>query len=228
MTATATQEKLVGQRLKRREDPRLVQGQARFMDDIKLPGMAYVKLLRSPVAHARIRNVDTSKAAAAPGVVAVFTGQDFADVNALPYAWQAAGVENHVNTPRILAVDEVHWVGDPVAAVVAETPGQAVDAIELIQLDFEVLPAVVDAEKTTEANAPQLHENAPNNIAFTWTCGNEPGTDEALTHAEVRISQRLRNQRLIATPIEARGAIGQYDAGTDEYTFWLSDRKSVV
>jgi carbon-monoxide dehydrogenase large subunit len=224
MTATAQREKLVGQRLKRREDPRLIQGQARFMDDIKLAGMAHVKLLRSPVAHARIRSVDTSRAASAPGVIAVYTGQDFASVNALPYAWQAAGVDNFVNTPRILAVDEVHWVGDPIAAVVAETPGQAVDALELIQIDFETLPAVVDAEKTTHAGAPQLHENATNNIAFTWQCGNAAGTDEAIANAEVHISQRLRNQRLIATPIETRGAIGQYDAGTDEYTFWLSSQ----
>ncbi len=224
MTATEPREKLVGQAIKRREDPRLVRGQGRYMDDIVLPGMAHVKILRSPLAHARIRNVDTARAAEAPGVLGVYTGADFADVNALPYAWQAAGVDNHVNTPRILAVDEVHWVGDPIAVVVAETPQQAADARDLIDLDLEALPAVVDAEATTHNGAPQLHENALNNIAFEWDCGDEAGVEGAIGDAAVRISQRIRNQRLIATPIETRGAIGQYDAGTDEYTFWLSSQ----
>jgi len=224
MTATEPREKLVGQALKRREDPRLVRGQGRFMDDIVLPGMAHLKILRSPVAHARINNVDTSRAAGAPGVLGVYTGADFAEMNALPYAWQAAGVDNNINTPRILAVDEVHWVGDPIAAVVAETPQQAADALDLIDLDLEALPAVIDAEATTHDGAPQLHENAANNIAFDWDCGNEAGANEALSSAPVTVKQRIRNQRLIATPIETRGAIGQYDAGTDEYTFWLSSQ----
>ena len=226
MTATEapTRERFVGKAMKRREDPRLVQGLGRYMDDIVLPGMAHVKILRSPVAHARIRNIDTSRAASAPGVLGVFTGKDFAEVNALPYAWPAAGVENHVNTPRILAVDEVHWVGDPIACVVAETARQAEDALELIQVDLEELPAVVDARATTEPGAPQLHENAPNNIAFEWECGNAEGTDAALASAPVVIKQSIRNQRLIATPMETRGAIGQYDPGTDEYTFWLSSQ----
>ncbi len=224
MTATEPREKMVGQALKRREDPRLVRGLGRFMDDIVLPGMAYVKILRSPMAHARIISISTARAAAAPGVIGVYTGADFAEVNALPYAWQAAGVTNHTNTPRVLAVDEVHWVGDPIAAVVAETPQQAADAIELIHLELEALPAVVDAEKTTHNGQPQLHENALNNIAFNWECGSESGVETALGDAAVTIKQRIRNQRLIATPIETRGAIGQYDSGTDEYTFWLSSQ----
>jgi carbon-monoxide dehydrogenase large subunit len=226
MTATATEprEKLVGKALKRREDPRLLRGQARFMDDIVLPGMLHAKILRSPVPHGRINKVDTSRAANAPGVVAVYTGADFAEVNALPYAFQAAGVENYVNTPRILALDEVHWIGDPIAVVVAESAQQAADGVEMIDVDIEALPAVVDAEGATREGAPQLHENAANNIAFTWECGNAEGTDAALGSAPVTIKQRLRNQRLIATPIETRGAIGQYDAGTDEYTFWLSSQ----
>ena len=224
MTATEPRERLVGQAIKRREDPRLVTGQGRYMDDIVIPGMVHVKILRSPLAHARILGVDTSKAAEAPGVLGVYTGEDFAEVNALPYAWQAANCENCINTPRILAIDEVHWVGDPIAAVVAETPQQAADARDLIELDLEALPAVVDAEKTTHDGAPLLHENAPNNVAFEWSCGNEEGTTTALANAPVTVKQRLRNQRLIATPIETRGAIGQYDAGTDEYTFHLSSQ----
>lgn len=224
MTATETREQLVGQRKKRREDPRLLQGQARFMDDIVLPGMVQLKLLRSPHAHARIKRIDTSAAEALPGVVAVFTGKDFADVNPLPAAWQARDTENFINTPHVLAVDEVHFTGDVVAAVVAESNEVATDALELIDVDYEPLPAVVDAEQATQDGAPQLHENAANNIAFTWECGDDAATDDALASAPVTIKQRIRNQRLIPTPMETRGAIGQYDAGTDEYTFWLSSQ----
>lgn len=224
MTATATREELVGKRLKRREDPRLVQGQARFMDDIVLPGMVHARILRSPIAHAKIKSIDVSRAKAAPGVVGVFTGKDTEEINPLPFAYQAAGTENFVNTPRAIAIDEVHWTGDPLAVVIAETVEQAEDALELIDFDLEELPAVVDAEATTHDGAPQLHENAANNIAFDWTCGNEQGTADALSNAEVVIKHRIRNQRLIPVALETRGAIGNYDAGTDEYTFWLSSQ----
>jgi len=113
---------IFGARQKRREDPRFITGQGNFLDDIKLPGMTYAAVLRSPYAHARIKSIDTAAAAAMPGVVAVYTGRDFADVNPLPCAWAAGGVENHLNTPRILAIDTVRWTGDGVAMVVAETP----------------------------------------------------------------------------------------------------------
>ncbi len=224
MTATETREDVVGKRLKRREDPRLIQGQARYMDDIVLPGMTHLKLLRSPHAHARIKNIDSSEAESMPGVVAVFTGSDFEDVNPLPAAWQARDTENYINTPRVIAIDEVHFTGDIVAAVVAETSEIASDAVERIRVDYEPLPAVVDAEKATHPGAPQLHENAANNIAFDWECGDDSGTSRALESAEVKIKHRILNQRLIPTPMEMRGAIGQYDVGTDEYTFWLSSQ----
>src|SRR5688572_12772373 len=112
--------KMVGQPLKRREDPRLISGLGRFLDDVKLPGMAHAAILRSPVGHARIVSIDTSRAKAMPGVIGVFTGEDLKDINPLPCAWQAGGVDNNVNTPRILALEEVRHVGDPVAVVVAE------------------------------------------------------------------------------------------------------------
>lgn len=224
MVATESRPELVGQPIKRREDPRLIQGQGRFLDDIVLPGMAHAAILRSPHAHARIASIDTSAAQGMPGVVGVFTGRDMLDVNPMPLAFPAAGVENNVNTPRVLAVDEVHWTGDPVAVVVAETVGEAYDALEAIDVQYDVQPAVVDAELTTLDGAPQLHENAPNNVVFRWTCGNQDGTDTALSAAEVRVSQRLRNQRLIPTPIETRGAIGQHEPGRDDYTIWMSSQ----
>ena len=116
-----------------------------------------------------------------PGVLAVFVGADI-PYNPLPMAWPAggsAGLQNNVNTPRILATDSVKWTGEGVAAVVAETEAQAFDAIREIDVDYEPLPTVVDAEKATQPGAPQLHENAPNNIVFDWTVGDKDGTDAA-------------------------------------------------
>jgi aerobic carbon-monoxide dehydrogenase large subunit len=218
-------EKLVGKPIRRREDPKLMTGGGNFLDDIRLPGMSYAAVLRSPVAHAKIRGIDTSRAKAMPGVIGVFTGEDLAEVNPLPCAWQAAGVDNNVATPRPLALGEVRHVGDPVAVVVADSVYQANDALEAIEVDFDELPAVVESREAVKAGAPQLHENAPNNIVMHWTCGTDAGTvDRALTEAEVRVSQSLYNQRLIPTAIEPRGSIGYYDPATDEYTMWATSQ----
>src|SRR6266536_3249333 len=121
MVATAeSPQKMVGQPIKRREDPRLITGAGNYLDDVKLPGLTYAALVRSPHAHARIKSIYIDAAKALPGVLGVFTGDDFLDLNPLPAAWQAAGVKNNAVTPRVLAVKEVHQVGDPVAVVVAE------------------------------------------------------------------------------------------------------------
>lgn len=223
MVATEAREKMIGKALKRKEDPRFITGRGKYLEDIVLHRMQHAYILRSPHAHARIKSIDTTAAQAMPGVSGVFTGHDI-DLPPLPCAWQAAGVTNNVNTPHALAKDEVHWTGEGVAVVVADSIAAARDAADAIEIDWEVLPAVVDAEKTTLDGAPQLHENAPNNVVFRWTCGNEDGTNEALQLAEVKISQRIRNQRLIATPMETRGAMCDYNAGTEEYTFWLSSQ----
>lgn len=224
MTATETRERIVGRSIKRREDPKLITGQGSYLDDIKLPGMLHVAILRSPYAHAKIKSIDTSKAAAHPGVVGVFVGADMMDINPLPCAWQAAGVTNNVNTPRTLAVDEVHFAGEGVAVVVADDRFIARDALDLIEIEWDALPTVVDAEKATEPGAPQLHENAPNNIAFAWSCGEKGKTDTAMAGAEVVIKERIVNQRLIPTPMETRGSIGLYNAATDDYTLWISSQ----
>jgi len=218
-------EKLVGKPIRRREDPKLMTGGGNFLDDIRLPGLSYAAILRSPVAHARIRGIDTSRARTMPGVIGVFTGEDLAEVNPLPCAWQAAGVDNNVATPRLLALGEVRHVGDPVAVVVAESVYQANDALESIEVDFEERPVVVDSREAVKPGAPQLHENAPNNIVMHWTCGTDAGTvDGALAEAEVRINQSLYNQRLIPTAMEPRGSIGYYDPATDEYTMWATSQ----
>jgi aerobic carbon-monoxide dehydrogenase large subunit len=222
-----------GSPLKRKEDPRFITGGGSYLDDIKLPGMTYAAILRSPYAHARIRSIDTASAAAMPGVVAVFTGKDLeSELNPLPCAWAAGGnlggevggVTNNLNTPRVLAVDDVKWTGEGVAVVIAESPEAAADAREAIEVDWEQLPTIVDTEGATEDGAPQLHENAPNNVAFTWQVGDRDGTDSAIDGAEVVVRQRIVNQRLIPNPIDMRGAIGRWDAGSDEYTIWMTSQ----
>ena len=217
--------KLVGTSIKRKEDPRLITGNGQYLDDIKLPGMAHVAILRSPHAHARIHHIDTSAARALPGVIDVITGADLRDsVNPLPCAFPAGGVENHIPPHRVLAVDRVRYVGDGVAAMVAEDPYIAHDALELITVDYEPLPAVVDQEKAMADGAPQLHDEAPHNICMHWTAGDRAATDAALKSAEVVVRQHLHNQRLIPNPMETRGAIARYDPGTGEMTIWMTSQ----
>lgn len=215
---------VLGQSIKRREDPRLITGEAKYLDDIQLAGMAHAAILRSPYAHAKIKSINTDKARALPGVVGVFTGKDFMDVNPLPCAWAAGGVKNNLNTPRCLEPDRVTHTGMGVAVVVAEDRYTAEDALALIEVDWEPLPVVTDAKKATQAGAPQLHENAPNNIECEWECGDAGATDEALKGADVVIKQSIINQRLIPTAMEPRGCAAQYNGAADEYTVWMTSQ----
>src|SRR6476646_3697663 len=217
---------VLGASIKRVEDPRFITGKGRYLDDLQLTGTTHLAILRSPYAHAKINSIDISRAKGMHGVLAVFVGADI-PYNPLPMAWPAggsAGLQNNVNTPRILATDDVKWTGEGVAAVVAETEAQAFDAIREIDVDYPPLATVVDAEKATQPGAPQLHENAPNNIVFDWTVGNKDGTEAAFKDAEVVVRQRIVNQRLIPNPMEVRGDIGWYNPGTDEYTIWMSSQ----
>jgi carbon-monoxide dehydrogenase large subunit len=217
---------VLGSPVKRTEDPRFITGKGRYLDDIKLTGMVHMAILRSPYAHAKIKSIDTAAAKKRPGVLAVIVGADI-PYNPLPMAWPAggsSGIQNNVNTPRVLATEDVKWTGEGVAAIIAETPEQAVDALDAIVVDWEPLPTVVDAEKATRPGAPQLHENAPNNIVFEWQVGDKAGTDAAIAAAEVVVKQRIVNQRLIPNPMEVRGDIGWYNPGTEEYTVWMSSQ----
>src|SRR5437588_12501950 len=157
MTTTQAEETqttgLIGAPVKRVEDARLLRGAAKYIDDLVIPGMTYLAILRSPYGHARIRSIDTTAAERHPGVVAVVTGKDFEHLNPLPCAWQAAGTENHVVTPRALEIDRVTFTGAGVAAVVAETREAAEDALELIEVDWQPLDTVVDAEQATRPGA---------------------------------------------------------------------------
>jgi len=218
--------KVMGAAIKRKEDPRLITGEAKYLDDVKLTGMVHAAILRSPYAHAKIKRINTQRARKHPGVVAVFTGEDFKDLPALPCAWQAeAGrIQNNVNTPRVLEIDRVTHTGAGVVVVIADDRYTAEDALGLIEVDYEPLPVVVDAEKATFAGAPQIHENAPNNICMDWKNGNKEGTDAALASSEVVVKQRLVNQRLIPNVMEVRGCIAQYQPASEEYTVWMTSQ----
>jgi carbon-monoxide dehydrogenase large subunit len=204
----------------------MITGEAKYMDDVKLPGMLHAVILRSPYAHAIITSINTEEAATMPGVVGVFTGKDFEELPPLPCAWQAQSgqIPNYVNMPRVLEIDRVRHTGAGVAVVVAEDRYIAEDAIGLIEVDYEPLPVVVDAEKATQPDAPQLHENAANNICFDWSSGDQAATDQALGEAEIVVEQRLINQRLIPTPIDTRGTIAEYNPAGEEYTIWMSSQ----
>jgi aerobic carbon-monoxide dehydrogenase large subunit len=224
--ATQVEERtsLIGAAVKRVEDPRLITGVARYLDDVQLPGLTHVAILRSPYAHAGIRGIDTSAAAAAPGVIGVVTGKDFAELNPLPCAWQAGGVENKVATPRVLEVDKVTFTGAGVAAVVAESQQAAEDALGLIEVDWMPLDAVIDPLRATEEGAPRIHDGAPGNVCMDWECGDAQATERGLAAADVVVEQRLVNQRLIPTAIEPRGAIGQHEPTTGQYTVWMTSQ----
>jgi carbon-monoxide dehydrogenase large subunit len=215
---------IFGASVRRREDPRLISGQATYVDDVKLPGTVHAVFVRSPHAHARIRRIDVSKAQSAPGVLAVLTGQDLVGkVGNIPCAWLIPGADLKLPDHPPLARDVVRFVGDGVAVVVAETRDQAGDAALLVDVDYEVLGAIVDQEKATQAGAPQLHENVPSNIAFRWPLR---GGDiqKAFQDAEVTVKQRLINQRLVPNAMETRGAIAQYHQANGDLTIWVTSQ----
>jgi carbon-monoxide dehydrogenase large subunit len=209
---------LVGSRIKRREDPRLIMGRGTYVDDIQLPRMTYAAILRSPYAHARIRSINVDKAKALPGVVAVITGADLQGKN-VPCGWTLPDIK--VAPHPALAVGKVRYTGDAVAVVVAEERYLARDALDLIEVDFEPLPVVVDAEKATQPGAPQLHDEVPNNTTFVWRVGGGD-VDKAFREAEVVVKERIVNQRLIPNAIEPRGMVAQYTPGSGDLILWTA------
>jgi len=214
--------KYVGTSLKRREDPRFLQGRGSYVANLKLPNMAYLAIKRSPYAHAVIKGIKTDKAKKLPGVIGVFTGADTADVGLMPSGWNPPGIK--VPAQRVLQTDKVRHVGDRVAMVVAETPYIAQDALDLIEVDYEPLPAVTDAKKATEPGAPLLHDDVPNNISYTWALGNKEECDKAFAEADKVVELDLINQRLIATAIEPRAAVAQWDSAKGEMTLWTTSQ----
>src|SRR5690606_4354017 len=221
--AETTSERFVGTAMKRREDPRFITGRGLFVDDINLPGMQRVVFLRSPYAHAKITRLDTSAAEQHPGVLKVYTGKDFSHVGGLPCGVVVPGAYQKTPNHPVIAIDEVNYVGEIVAAVVAADTGTAKDAAQLIEVEYEPLPGTVDTEKSTEPGAPEVHPDAPNNIAIDWTYRNGD-IDSAFNEADVVVKQRLVNQRLIPNAIEPRAVAARFDQGTGELTVWDTDQ----
>ncbi len=221
---TEQNESLFGASVKRREDQRLISGTGTFLDDISPPNLAYVAILRSPHAHARIDSVKLDAARQHPGVLGAFAGSDFEAVNPLPLAMPVGGVEMNGHTPRTLAIDKARYQGEPVAAVVAESQDIADDAVRLIEVGYEVLPATVDAEAALKDGAPALHEGEMGNKVFHWEAGDKDAMDKALAGADVVVSHRIHNQRLVPNAMETRGSIALYNRGEDSYTLWTTSQ----
>src|SRR5437016_1912823 len=208
MATTITKtETLVGKSIRRREDPRLITGTATYVDDIQMPGMHHACILRSPHGAARIRSINTKAASEHPGVAAVFTGKDVAAVGPVPCGASLPGLR--VPAHSILAKDRVYFVGHPVAVVVATDRYIAADALDLIEVDYEPLPAVTDPEKALAAGAPAVHPEWPDNVAFNFHQeGGDP--EKAFQEAELVLKQRITSQRLIPTAMETRGVVAEY------------------
>ncbi|HEY7910830.1 MAG TPA: glyceraldehyde dehydrogenase subunit alpha [Blastocatellia bacterium] len=213
--------KYVGERVKRTEDPRLIRGLAHYVDDVKLPDTLHVVFLRSMYAHARITSIDVTEAAHAPGVIAVYTGNDVAEkVGPVPCASAGAIPDLKVPDYRVLAKEHVVFVGQPIAAVVATDRYAARDAVDLIMVDYEELPVVVDVEKAAEGG-PAIYEEYGDNIAYRLTAG-EGDVDAALASSERVIKQRIVHQRLAPIAMEPRGVLARYLPGEQEMTLWTS------
>ncbi|MFQ5593129.1 MAG: xanthine dehydrogenase family protein molybdopterin-binding subunit [Anaerolineae bacterium] len=221
MTSHTTQSNPVGRPARRREDPRFIQGQAEYVDNLKLPGALHAAILRSPHAHARIRAIDTAKAEAMAGVHAVFAGRQIRDrlQQPLPTEPRIGEVKQPAYWP--LAVDKVCHVGEGVALVVADDPYIAHDALDVIHVDYEPLPAVVDTEAALTSDAPTIHAVAPDNVAYTLKVAGGD-IDDAFERADVVIEARYSNQRVAAVALEARSVAAEYHPGTSRLTLWTS------
>jgi aerobic carbon-monoxide dehydrogenase large subunit len=218
-TTTTKTETLVGKRIRRREDPRLITGTATYVDDIQMPGLQHACIVRSPHGAAMIKSIDMKPALEFPGVAAVFTGKDTEKVGPVPCGASLPGLR--VPHHYILAMDRVYFVGHPVAVVVASDRYIARDAAEAIVVDYDPLPAVTDVEKALVPGAPAVHPEWPDNTAFNF---HQDGgdIDKAFAQAEVIVKQRITSQRLIPSAMETRGVVAQWLAGDRALTLHTS------
>ena len=223
----------IGASVRRKEDIRFITGKGQYTDDINRYGQAYAFFLRSPHAHAAIRKIDATAALAQPGVLAVLTGDDLANdkVGGLICGWAIKskdGSDMKVGGHPALAQGKVRYVGDHVAVIIAETLAQARDAAEKVEVDYEVLPAVVDTAKAAAAGQAQIHEAAPGNRVFQWHLGDEAATNAAFAKAAHVTKLEIVNNRLIPNAMEPRAAVGDYEAGTQTFTLYTTSQNPHV
>ena len=217
----------IGQPMRRDEDLRLVTGQGRYTDDIVLPRMAHAFVLRSPIAHARIKRLDAAAARRMPGVLLVLTGEDvradgLGDVPCTAPLVSRDGKPRH-DTPRpVLAVEKARHVGEPVALVVGETLTAARDGAEAIEVEYEQLPAVTQAKDAIASGAPRLFDHIPGNIVFDWDndMGDAAATEAAFAKAARVVTLELVNNRIVVNSMEPRNAIGDYDPASGRSTLY--------
>jgi aerobic carbon-monoxide dehydrogenase large subunit len=223
----------IGASTKRREDLRFLTGNGKYTDDINLRGQSYVHFLRSDVAHGRINGIDTAAAAAMPGVLKIFTAADFASAGGIPCGWQVTDrFGKPMQEPKhpILADGKVRHVGDPIAAVVAETYEQARDAAEAIELDIEELEPVIDMKAALAPDAPKVHDDLTSNLCYDWGFveENREAVNAAFDSAAHVVSLELTNNRLVANPMEPRVAVGDYDPWGDTHTLYTTSQNPHV
>ena len=228
MAMVAPIPKLLGQPIKRREDPRLITGTSHYVDDFQLPGMTHIAFVRSPYGHAKINGIDTTEALKVPGVLAIVTAKDVegATTGPMPYEFGPEPFENYKDAPRRLFVtDKVRYVGDLVAAVVAETRYAARDGAALVEVDYDPLPAVVDPEQALESGSPLLYDEFGTNLGHTQSL-KHGDVDGAFQSADRIVKLRVVNQRVLAVAIETRGALADWRPGrpgdSGELTIWAS------
>ena len=221
----------IGVAVRRKEDYRFVRGAGTYTDDIRHVGEAYAHILRSQHAHAKVVSIDTEAAAACDGVVAVYTSADMASVGGIPCGWQVTGKDgNPMNEPKhpVLAEGKVRHVGDPVAVVVAESQAEARDASEVIDVEYELLDAVVDMNAAISNGSATVHDDVGTNLCFDWALGDKEAVDAAFEQAHHVAKLSLVNNRLIPNAIEPRCAIGEYDQGTGNYTLHTTSQNPHV
>jgi aerobic carbon-monoxide dehydrogenase large subunit len=223
----------IGASSKRREDVRFLTGEGNYTDDINVNGQAHVYFLRSDIAHGVLNSVDTSAAEGMPGVVKLFTGADFEAVGSVPCGWQVTDKHGEpMQEPRhpVLAHGKVRHVGEPIAAVVAETLEQARDAAEAIVVNITDLPAVVDMKEAVKADAPKVHDDLTSNLCYDWGFveENKGAVDAAFEEAAHVTTLELVNNRLVANPMEPRVAVGDYARGTGDHTLYTTSQNPHV
>jgi carbon-monoxide dehydrogenase large subunit len=217
----------IGAPVKRVEDSRFLQGKGQYVDDIDLKNQTYAYLLRSPHAHAAIYGIDANAAKAAPGIVEIFTAEDFETLGGLPCGWL---IHNRDGSPMtepkhpVLAEGKVRHVGDPVALIVADSLEQAIEAADLIEVSYEELAAVVNMPNAIDGSPALVHEEAANNLCFDWELGDCAATNDAFSNAAHVAKIDLVNQRLVANPIETRAVIGDYNTATGDYTLYTTSQ----
>lgn len=216
--------RIFGSGIRRREDPRLITGKALYTDDVALPGMLHMAIVRSPHAHARIVAIDTEAARRTPGVAGVFTARDL-DLNPIPCAWLIPDSDLKTPDHPALAADRVRCVGDAVAIVLAENRYAAQDGADLVEVDYELLEAVVNPEAAAADGAPQLFDDVPRNLAFRWVCSSgDEEVERAFQEAEVIVKERIIQQPLLPNAMEPRSAVAQWNPGSEEMTLWCTSQ----